>query len=125
MLKKHIIKRKPYRPPEVDTEKSATPKKVTQKTKDIIERLYEKTRTSKNLPEKIISAIWNGNQTLQYAEKHVSLVPPDQLALYYILLAEEYKHAKQRTKARIRLRKAMSAPRSVYRPFVKYLYSQR
>jgi tetratricopeptide (TPR) repeat protein len=127
MLKKRIIKRKPYRPPVDETEKtkSATKPKVTKKKKDIIELLYEKTRTSKNLPEKIFSGIWNGDQNLQYAEKHLSQVPPDQLALYYILLAEEYTHAKQRTKARIRLRKAMSAPRSVYHPFVKYLYRQR
>lgn len=127
MLNKRIIKRKAYQPPVSEgkgSKKTAVPA-VKTKTNDIIEKLYEKTRTSKNIPEKIISAIWNGKRNLKFAEKHLSQIPPDQLALYYLLLAEEYKFSNQRMKARIRLLKAMSAPQSVYRPLVEYLERQR
>lgn len=128
MLKKRIIKRKAYQPPlsKEEQAKATTPTEpVAKKKKGIIEQLFDKTRASKNIPEKMMAAIWNGKQSLKYAEKHLPQVPLDQLALYYILLAEEYKHSKQRTKARIRLRKAMSAPKSIYRPLVEYLYRKR
>jgi len=120
MLEKRIIKRKKYQPP---TEKAKVDAGNNAKN-DIITLLYEKTRKSPNIPEKMAAAIWNGKRNLEYAENLLSLIPMDQLALYYFLQAVEYKHTRQLTKARIRLRKAMSAPRSVYRPLIEHAYKQ-
>ena len=94
----------------------------SKKGNSILELLFEKTRGSSCIPKREIAAVWNGESCVENMGKLLHLIPENQRALYYCLLAEEYKYSEQRMKYRIALRKAMSAPRSVYRPLIERAY---
>jgi tetratricopeptide (TPR) repeat protein len=94
------------------------------KKRDILMLLYNKTRGSACIPKKEISAVWNGESCVEDMEELLPVVPAPDLALHYFLLAEEYKYLGQRMKCRIALRKALSAPRSIYRPLIEHAYKQ-
>lgn len=73
---------------------------------------------------KIISSLWLRKIKLADAEKMFNRIPFDKEALFYMILAEEYKREKKIPKAKIRYRKAKSCGRNVYSGVVDY-YSRK
>lgn len=82
--------------------------------KNLAEKLYEKNKNSEDPTIKIITGLWLDKIKLADAEKMFNRIPFDKEALFYFILAEEYRRNKRYPKAKIRYRKAQSCGPNVY-----------
>ena len=88
------------------------------------EILYEKNKNSSNFTLKTILRLWLGKITIKEAEKKFSRIPFEKEALFYLILAEEYKRKKMKTKAKMKFLRAKKLDRNIYSSVVDY-YSKR
>ena len=89
------------------------------------EMLYKKNKNASDPTTKIIAGLWLGKISVVAFEKMINRIPFDKEALFYMMLAEEYKRNKQATKAVIRYLKAKNASRNVYSGVVEHYSKQR
>lgn len=86
--------------------------------------LFEKNKNSSNITLKIILRLWLGKITIKEAEEKFSRIPFEEEALFYLILAEEYKRKGMKTKAKMKFIRAKKLDRNIYSSVVDY-YSKR
>ena len=87
-------------------------------------KLYHEKNAVTGDPAKLITiAMWEGKISLEGVEKKIKEIPQDKKGLIYALIAEEYFREKKKTKATIRFKKAIKAPKSIYNGVIKHIYN--
>jgi len=91
--------------------------------KTLANLFYEKNSRTGDPAILLIISMWQGNTTVEDAEKQINRLSQDKRGIVYALIAEEYVRQKKMTKAIIRFKKAMRAPKSIYNGAIKYIYN--
>jgi Tfp pilus assembly protein PilF len=87
-------------------------------------KLYYKKNVATADPAILLAVnMWLGNISIEDVEKQMNRISREKKGILYALIAEEYVRKKKMTKAIIRFKKAMRAPRSIYSGVINHIYN--
>jgi tetratricopeptide (TPR) repeat protein len=87
-------------------------------------KLYYEKNSKTGSPAILLTiSMWLGNTTIEDAEKQINRISQEKRGILYALIAEEYVRKKKMTKAIIRFKKAIRAPKSIYNGVIRYIYN--